>query len=92
MLLTVDHVTRYRYDRPVRAVMQSHRLTPSVFDGQRVRDWTVTVTDGSPGGSFRDGAGDRVQGWTVQGPVSENHVRGQGTGAALFTHLLFPAA
>ncbi len=79
MLLTVDHVTRYRYDRPVRAVMQSHRLTPSVFDGQRVRDWTVTVTDGSPGGSFRDGAGDRVQGWTVKGPVSEIEVRVQGT-------------
>jgi transglutaminase-like putative cysteine protease len=79
MLLTVDHVTRYRYDRPVRAVMQSHRLTPSVFDGQRVRDWTVTVTDGVPGGSFRDGAGDRVQGWTVKGPVSGIEVRVAGT-------------
>lgn len=79
MLLTVDHVTRYRYDRPVRAVMQSHRLTPSVFDGQRVRDWAVTVTDGIAGGSFRDGAGDRVQGWTVKGPVSEIEVRVTGT-------------
>lgn len=79
MLLMVDHVTRYRYDRPVRAVVQSHRLTPSVFDGQRVRDWRVTVTDGVPGGSFRDGAGDRVQGWTVKGPVSEIEVRVAGT-------------
>ena len=79
MLLSVDHVTRYRYDQPVRAVMQSHRLTPSVFDGQKVRDWKVTVTDGVPGGAFRDGAGDRVQGWTVKGPVSEVEVRVAGT-------------
>lgn len=79
MLLSVDHVTRYRYDQPVRAVMQSHRLTPSVFDGQKVRDWKVTVTDGVPGGAFRDGAGDRVQGWTVKGPVSEVEVRVTGT-------------
>lgn len=79
MLLSVDHVTRYRYDRPVRAVMQSHRLTPSKFDGQKVRDWTVTVSDGIPGGAFRDGAGDRVQGWTVKGPVTEVEVRVTGT-------------
>lgn len=78
MLLTVDHVTRYIYDQPVRAVAQSHRLTPSVFDGQKVRDWSVSVTDGIAGGRFRDGAGDVVQGWTVSGPVSEIAVRVQG--------------
>lgn len=79
MLLSVDHVTRYRYDRPVRGVVQSHRLVPSTFDGQRVRDWGVTVTDGLAGGGFRDGAGDRVQAWTVPGPVSEIEVRVTGT-------------
>lgn len=78
MLLTVDHVTRYIYDRPVRGVVQSHRLMPSVFDGQRVLDWTVTVSDGVPGGSFRDGAGDCIKAWSVTGPVGEIavHVRG----------------
>lgn len=79
MLLSVDHVTRYSYDQPVRAVMQSHRLTPSVFDGQKTRSWKVTVSDGLQGGSFRDGAGDRVQSWTVKGPVSEIEVRVSGT-------------
>ncbi len=79
MLLSVDHVTRYSYDQPVRAVMQSHRLTPSVFDGQKVVNWKVTVSDGIQGGSFRDGAGDRVQSWTVKGPVSEIEVRVHGT-------------
>ena len=79
MFLSVDHVTLYRYDRPVRGVVQSHRLTPSVFDGQRLCDWSVVVTDGMPGGSFRDGAGDWVQGWSVTGPVSQIEVRVKGT-------------
>ncbi len=78
MLLTVDHVTLYRYDRPVRGVVQSHRLTPSRFDGQAVLDWQVTVTGGVRGGGFRDGAGDFVQSWTVPGPVTEISVHVQG--------------
>jgi transglutaminase-like putative cysteine protease len=78
MLLSVDHVTRYDYDRPVRGVVQSHRLTPSRFEGQRALSWTVAVSGGVMGGGFRDGAGDWVQAWTVAGPVSqiEVHVRG----------------
>lgn len=78
MLLSVDHLTRYTYDSPVRAVVQSHRLTPARFDGQRVLSWTVSVSGGETGGAFRDGAGDLVQGWTVKGPVSAIEVRVQG--------------
>ncbi|MDT8856706.1 transglutaminase family protein [Paracoccaceae bacterium Fryx2] len=79
MLLTVDHVTRYRYDRPVRGIVQSHRLQPSLFDGQRVINWQVTVSDGCKGGGFRDGAGDWVQAWSVLGPVTEVEVAVRGT-------------
>ena len=79
MWLTVDHVTRYIYDRPVRSVVQSHRLTPSAFDGQRMIDWQITVSGGVQGSTFRDGAGDRIHGWTVQGPVTEIAVHVQGT-------------
>lgn len=71
MILTVSHVSRYHYDQPVRGVVQSHRLTPSRHDGQRSLEWAVTVTDGRPGGAYRDAAGDWVQGNTVTGPVSE---------------------
>lgn len=78
MLLTVDHVTLYRYSQPVRGVVQSHRLSPSEFDGQRVIDWQVEVSDGLRGGCFRDGAGDLVQAWSVQGPVSEISVSVKG--------------
>ncbi len=78
MLLSVDHTTLYRYDVPVRGVVQSHRLTPSKFDGQKVLEWEVTVSGGKIGGGFRDGAGDWVQGWSVAGPVSEIEVRVRG--------------
>lgn len=79
MLLKVDHITRYFYDQPVRGVVQSHRLVPSSFDGQKVLSWDVTVSDGQKGGTFRDGAGDVVQSWSVLGPVSEItvHVMGE---------------
>lgn len=79
MILTVDHVTCYRYVRPARALVQSHRLMPSSCAGQRVVDWTVTVSEGIAGGAFRDGAGDWIQGWTVPGPVSEVTVSVKGT-------------
>ena len=75
MLLKVDHVTTYSYDRPVRGLVQSHRLTPSRFDGQTTTEWTVAVTGGSRGAGFRDGAGDWVEGWTVKGPLAEIEVR-----------------
>lgn len=78
MLLKVNHVTRYAYDQPIRAAVQSHRLTPSVFDGQTVLSWTVSVSDGQKGGGFRDGAGDWVQSWSVLGPVSEILVHVEG--------------
>lgn len=79
MLLHVDHVTTYRYSQPVRGVVQSHRLQPTAYDGQKVLEWDVSVTDGLKGGSFRDGAGDVVQAWTIQGPVSEILVSVRGT-------------
>ena len=79
MRLIVDHVTRYVYDQPVRGVVQSHRLTPSACESQTVLDWRVTVSDGVAGGVFRDGAGDRLHSWSVQGPVSEITVHVQGT-------------
>jgi transglutaminase-like putative cysteine protease len=79
MILTVHHVTTYRYANPVRGVVQSHRLTPSVYEGQKVRDWRVEVSDGQKGGGFRDGAGDWVQSWSVLGPVSDITVSVKGT-------------
>ena len=69
MILTVEHVTTYHYETPVRLVVQSHRLTPAKNAGQIIRHWEVTASDGRAGGCWRDGAGDWVQGWTARGPL-----------------------
>lgn len=79
MRLTVEHVTTYTYDRPVRGVVQSHRLTPTACQNQRLIDWSVAVSEGTRGGAFRDGAGDRIEGWSVRGPVEEIVVSVRGT-------------
>ncbi len=42
-LLTVFHQTRYTYSTPARYSVQSLRLTPPSFDGQRVMSWSVSA-------------------------------------------------
>ena len=79
MILTVRHTTIFRYDRPVRAVQQSHRLRPARFDGQRPIEWQARPVGGVEGGGFRDGAGDFVQAWTIPGPLTEVVVEVRGT-------------
>jgi transglutaminase-like putative cysteine protease len=69
MILTVSHCTRYSYATPLRSMVQSLRMTPSDCEGQRILNWSVTVPAGVRGASFRDGAGDRVEGWSVRGPL-----------------------
>jgi transglutaminase-like putative cysteine protease len=86
MRIAVEHVTRYLYDRPVRGVVQSHRLKPAGCDSQRVLAWEVAVTEGRRGGGFRDGAGDWVQGYTVAGPVSVLTVTVRGLVETTDTH------
>ncbi len=71
MKLSISHQTVYRYDHQVRNVVQSLRLTPSVFEGQKTQDWRIDVTDGIRGPGFRDGAGDWIEGWTVRGPTDQ---------------------
>ncbi|MDB6182814.1 transglutaminase family protein [Paracoccus fistulariae] len=71
MKLEVTHQTVYRYDHPIRNIVQSLRLTPSVFEGQKTHDWKIDVSDGIKGPGFRDGAGDWIEGWTIRGPATE---------------------
>lgn len=71
MRLMVRHVTRYRFDVPVRGVVQSHRLIPADCEGQKILDWRVEVEGATWGAGFRDGAGDQVRTMVLRGPVSE---------------------
>ncbi len=75
MRLKISHETVYRYGQPIRNLVQSLRLTPSVFEGQKVHEWQIDVSGGVKGPGFRDGAGDWIEGWTVRGPVDHVTVR-----------------
>ena len=41
MRLRITHETGYRYERPVRSLIQVLRLTPRSHDGQHVRAWRI---------------------------------------------------
>ena len=69
MRLRVLHQTVYHFDPPMRGVVQSHRLTPSLFDGQQVIEWSVSVEGAARGAAFRDGAGDWIETVSLLGPV-----------------------
>lgn len=75
MKLRISHETTYGYDQPIRNLVQSLRLTPSVFEGQKTHDWRIEIPGGIRGPGFRDGAGDWVEGWTLRGPAEEVSVR-----------------
>jgi transglutaminase-like putative cysteine protease len=76
--LLVTHHSSYVFEPPTRGVVQSLRLTPSIFDGQSVKHWSVTVEGAEMGASFRDGCGDWVQTVSMLGPVSEMTVLVEG--------------
>ena len=57
MLISIRHVTRYTYAQPVGYAIQSVRLTPASFTGQRVLDWKVIMPGFGPVLQFKDGFG-----------------------------------
>lgn len=92
MRIRVQHATTYRFDPPMRGVVQSLRLTPSLCDGQQVIDWEVIVEGAARGAGFRDGAGDAIETVALIGPVDTLTVEVRGevetvdTGGVLLGH------
>ncbi len=79
MRLTVEHRTNYRYEMPARHVVQSLKLTPAQFDGQKILNWSITAEGCVIGSEFTDGNGDVISTLTAGGPVDaiEIVVRGE---------------
>ncbi|EIE49630.1 transglutaminase domain-containing protein [Citreicella sp. 357] len=69
MRLTVRHTTRYRFDEPVREVVQSLRLWPCDCASQKVLRWDVATEGALRGAEFIDGAGDRTALASWRGPI-----------------------
>ena len=77
MLIGVRHVTRYSYDVPVSYTVQSVRLTPAPFKGQRVVDWRVRVAGCERPLQFTDGFGNAVHVAAINCPAPGGGNRGQ---------------
>ncbi|MEM9522420.1 MAG: transglutaminase family protein [Pseudomonadota bacterium] len=79
MRLTVSHVTTYRFDPPVRSVVQSLRMTPSRTAHQTAFDWKIEIEGAALGAAFRDGAGDWIVTASLLGPIAGLQIAAQGT-------------
>jgi transglutaminase-like putative cysteine protease len=79
MLIHVSHVTRYAYAEPVSYSVQSLRLTPAPFQGQRIVQWRVDVPGCGKPLEFRDGFGNTVQLVAVSAVHRELVVQASGT-------------
>jgi transglutaminase-like putative cysteine protease len=69
MRIRISHKTHYRYERPIKALMQLLRMTPRGHDGQHVRKWRI---EPSVDGRLRrrdDGFGNIVHVFSAEAPV-----------------------
>jgi len=69
MRLTVEHRTHYRYQYPAYHAVQSLKLTPAEFEGQKILRWSITAEGCNIGAEFTDGNGDIISTLTSNGPV-----------------------
>lgn len=69
MKLKITHRTSYRYEPAVRLVVQSLRLRPSEFEGQRVLEWRIDAGEHAIDAGYVDGSGTCVNMLTAHGPV-----------------------
>lgn len=75
MRIKIAHETRYRYEYPVRSIIQLLRMTPRDHAGQHVLSWRI-----EPGidGRLRpeeDALGNLLQVFSAEGPVDELSIR-----------------
>lgn len=71
MLIAVRHRTRYIYDTETRYSVQSLRVTPQSFPGQRVLEWSIDAPGIETALTFRDCYGNTVHQLTVTKPHKE---------------------
>lgn len=68
MLIEVRHSTVYSYETVARYAIQSLRLTPPDFDGQKVMSWSLTAPGLDQACQFRDSFGNWVHLASIAAP------------------------
>src|SRR5262249_58880114 len=79
MLISVRHVTHYAYAEPVGYTIQSLRLTPASFNGQRVIDWRGNLPGAGAPLKFKDGFGNLVELITINRQHQSLSIEAAGT-------------
>lgn len=71
MRITVAHQTHYRYETPVKGVVQILRLTPRNHEGQFVIDWRIEVSRDCRIEPQEDAFGNLTHSFSAEGPFSD---------------------
>jgi transglutaminase-like putative cysteine protease len=86
MRIRIQHRTRYTYDQPVQAVLQVLRMTPSAYEGQKVRDWHVEIDHDAALRVGEDAFGNITHTVSVPGPVPSLTISLEGEVDTIDTH------
>lgn len=78
MRIQVSHGTHYRYDAPVKGVIQLLRLTPRNHDGQHVVNWRIDLSADCRLFHHEDAFGNITHSFTTDGPFKELSVAVEG--------------
>jgi transglutaminase-like putative cysteine protease len=76
MRISIDHVTQYAYQHPVRYSTQYLRLVPPSDARQRVVEWALETP--APPIELRDGYGNILHVLTIEKPITEIVIRSAG--------------
>jgi|32_taG_2_1085360.scaffolds.fasta_scaffold06212_2 transglutaminase-like putative cysteine protease len=79
MRLKISHVTTYTYDSPDHYALLQLRMTPRSGHGQRVLDWTTSITGGTKELSFSDQYANNVDLLLVDRDATTVEIRSEGT-------------
>jgi transglutaminase-like putative cysteine protease len=78
MRIAIGHVSRYSYGAPVSYSIQTLRLTPPSFAGQRVIEWLISAPGFETALCFRDGFGNVSHLVSFQGAHDESLIIAKG--------------
>lgn len=79
MRLNVSHRSTYNYEPAAARVALRLKLFPSIYDGQSVESWQVTVNGESVESIYVSGYGDDVALWNSHDPIEAAVVVAKGT-------------
>jgi transglutaminase-like putative cysteine protease len=79
MILSVEHITVYRYQEPVAHAAQVLRLTPTEFPGQRILNWKISAGQAKLASAAADAYGNICHLLTQDQPHKFLEIKVKGT-------------